>query len=378
MSAALDLTAVSDLPLSPPDEARIVHDTAARYLAAQSPTGNARTPMAAPELRRQWRHLAQETGLPGLLIPEAFGGTDLPFGVLVGAMEEMGARVYGGPYLSTAVAAASALLLCDDEGLQGEELPAIATGERIVGLPAGDLFLSERAGGSLPHVRRGDRLSGTWTPVLDGAAADRLLLPAREDDGIGLFLVDCDQPGVHCDPLALFDPSRGLARLVLDDVPVRPVGPRAEAGPILRQAADRIVTALAAEQLGGVRACLDMAVHHARERHQFGRAIGSFQAVKHRCADLLLDLEASRSAVAYAAACADEVHDELPVAASMAKSQVGESYGRAAAANLQIHGGLGFTWEHDCHLHLKRAKAGAALFGSPLFHRRRLLRLLSL
>jgi alkylation response protein AidB-like acyl-CoA dehydrogenase len=215
-------------------------------------------------------------------------------------------------------------------------------------------------------------LSGTKSFVLDGHIADLILVVARAPWGLGLFAVASDAPGLARQLLSTMDLTRKLSRLELHDVPAILVGTEDDSRPWLERTLQLAVVALAAEQVGGAQRCLEMSVEYAKDRIQFGRPIGSFQAVKHRCADMLVQLEMAKSAAYYAAACAATGDEDLLVAAAMAKSYCSEAYYRIAADTIQVHGGIGFTWEHPAHLYLKRAKSSELMLGDPRQHRRQL------
>ena len=205
--------------------------------------------------------------------------------------------------------------------------------------------------------------------VIDGANADLVLVAGRTDNGVSLFAVDAGAAGMTATPLATMDQTRKQARLEFASTPARLVGDDGGAAPVLARTLDLAAVALAAEQVGGAQRCLDMAVEYAKTRIQFGRPIGSFQAIKHKCADMLLEVESAKSAAYYAGWAAAEDSEELPVVASLAKSYCSEAYFHAAAENIQIHGGIGFTWEHDAHLYFKRAKSSELMLGDPSYHR---------
>jgi alkylation response protein AidB-like acyl-CoA dehydrogenase len=205
--------------------------------------------------------------------------------------------------------------------------------------------------------------------VLDGHVANLLVVAARTPAGLGLFAVEGDAPGLTRTPLATMDQTRKQARLELAGTPGRLIGADGGASAGLSRTLDLAAVALAAEQVGGAQRCLDMSVEYAKERVQFGRPIGSFQAIKHKCADMLLEVESAKSAAYYAGWAAAESSDELPVVASLAKAYCSDAYFHAAAENIQIHGGIGFTWEHDAHLYFKRAKSSELLLGDPTYHR---------
>jgi alkylation response protein AidB-like acyl-CoA dehydrogenase len=205
--------------------------------------------------------------------------------------------------------------------------------------------------------------------VLDGNVANLLVVAARTPAGLSLFAVEGDAPGLTRTPLATMDQTRKQARLELAGVAGQLIGADGGASAGLSRTLDLAAVALAAEQVGGAQRCLDMSVEYAKERVQFGRPIGSFQAIKHKCADMLLEVESAKSAAYYAGWAAAESSDELPVVASLAKAYCSDAYFHAAAENIQIHGGIGFTWEHDAHLYFKRAKSSELLLGDPTYHR---------
>ncbi len=324
-----------------------------------------------------WKQMAQELGLQGLIVPEEHGGAGFGQVELAIAFEEMGRALLCAPYFATAALATNALLESGDAAAQKRWLPAIAEGSVVATLAwvePGDGW--EPGAVTMLAARDGDawRLEGEKSLVVDGHVADCVLVAARTQRGLGLFAVEGDAAGLTREALPPLDLTRKLARLELSGVRATLVGAEGTAGPVLESVFDLACTALAAEQLGGAQRCLDMAVDYARERVQFGRPIGSLQAIKHKCADLLLEVEAARSAAVYASFCAAESPDELRQAASMAKAYCSETFFHAAAENIQIHGGIGFTWEECAHLYFKRAKSSSLLLGDPVFHRDRLAR----
>ena len=328
-----------------------------------------------------WQQMAGQLGLQGLVVPEDLGGSGYSFRELTIVLEEMGRALLAAPFLSSAVLATTALLQAGDDAAAKELLPELASGARI-----GTLAVTEGNGGwsedgiVMAATPSGDgfTLSGTKRFVLDGHVADLLLVVARTGAGVSLFAVDGAAAGVTRTPLFTMDQTRKLADVEFADVPARLVGTDGGAWPVIERTLQLAVTALAAEQVGGAQRCLEMSVQYAKDRIQFGRPIGSFQAVKHKCADMLMHVELARSAAQYAAWCAAEIDDDLAVASAMAKSYCSEAYYSVAAETIQVHGGIGFTWEHPAHLYFKRAKSSELLFGGPLHHRRLLARELSL
>jgi alkylation response protein AidB-like acyl-CoA dehydrogenase len=322
-----------------------------------------------------WAVAAQQLGLQGLAIPEEFGGSGFSFAEQAIVLEELGAALYGGPYLASAVLAANALLRSGDEAAKKAYLPGIASGDLIA-----TVAFTEDDGSWEPGATRltatssaaGWALAGHKSFVLDGHTAGLILVVGRTDAGLSLFAVPSDAAGLRRTALPTLDQTRKLARLEFDAVPATLVGADGGAEEVLAATLDIAAVAQAAEQLGGAQRALDMAVEYAKVRHQFGRPIGSFQAIKHRCADLLLEVESLRSAVQYAAAAVAEDSAEVPVVAALLKAYASDVYFHVAAENIQIHGGIGFTWEHDAHLYFKRAKASELFLGDATLHRERL------
>ncbi|MGH9303870.1 MAG: acyl-CoA dehydrogenase family protein [Acidimicrobiales bacterium] len=319
-----------------------------------------------------WSQMAVQLGLQSLIIPESYGGAGFGYVELAVVLEEMGRSLLCAPYFATVALATNALLHCGDEAAKSEHLPRIASGELIATVaytePSGrwDLGGIELEASPAPE---GWSLSGTKSFVLDGHVAGLVLVAARAPAGLSLLAVDGDAPGLARSPLATMDQTRKQAKLDFSSTPARLIGGEGEAGPLLEKTLDLAAVALAAEQVGGAQRVLEMSVDYAKTRIQFGRPIGSFQAIKHKCADMLLEVESAKSAAYYAAWAAAEDNDELPVTACLAKAYCSEAYFHAAAENIQIHGGIGFTWEHDAHLYFKRAKSSELILGDPAYHR---------
>jgi alkylation response protein AidB-like acyl-CoA dehydrogenase len=348
-----------------------------RFLAARAPLIRVRELMETEDGtdRGVWEQAGIQLGLQGLAIPEAYGGVGFSFAEQAIVLEEFGAALYGGPYLASAVLAATALLASQDEGARRDLLPGIAAGEVIATLAfTEDDGSWEPASIRLSATKKGAEwtLDGHKSFVLDGHSAGLLLVVASTTAGLSLFAVDGTVTGLTRTALPALDQTRKLARLEFSDVAGRLIGSPGDAAAVLDRTLDVAAIALAAEQLGGAQRVLDMAVEYAKVRHQFGRPIGSFQAIKHRCADLLLEVESLRSAVSYAAAAVAERSAEVPVIASLVKAYASETFFHVAAENIQIHGGIGFTWEHDAHLYFKRAKSSELFLGNGDYHRARL------
>jgi alkylation response protein AidB-like acyl-CoA dehydrogenase len=327
-----------------------------------------------------WTQLAEQLGLTGLVIPEPYGGAGFGAVELLVAMEEMGRVLLCAPYLGTAVFAANALLHCADSETREELLPGIAAGRAIVSVAHAEPNGRWDVAGIAMRARaKGDgfELDGAKVWVLDGHVADTLLVVARADDGLGLFRVDAAAEGVARALVPTLDTTRKLARIDLAATPARRVG-RGDQTANFERVLALVATALAAEQVGGAQRCLEMATDYAKTRLQFGRPIGSYQAIKHKLADMLVAVEFAKTAAYAAAFAAAEDDGELPEAAALAKAYCSEAYFHAAAENIQIHGGMGFTWEHPAHLYFKRAKASDLLFGDAAWHRERVAELVGI
>jgi alkylation response protein AidB-like acyl-CoA dehydrogenase len=348
-----------------------------RFLADKAPLPRVRELMETEDGTDAavWTQAGAQLGLQGLAIPEAYGGAGFTFAEQAIVLEEFGAALYGGPYLASAVLAATALLASPDEGARRDLLPGIASGETIATLAfTEDDGSWDPASIRMTAVKDGDawKLDGHKSFVLDGHAAVLILVVAQTSAGLSLFAVDGTEAGLTRTSLPTLDQTRKLARCEFSGVAGRLIGSPGNAAAVLQHTLDVAAIALAAEQLGGAQRALDMAVEYAKIRHQFGRPIGSFQAIKHRCADLLLEVESLRSAVNYAAAAVADSPAEIPQLAPLVKAYASETYFHVAAENIQIHGGIGFTWEHDAHLYFKRAKSSELFLGDAAYHRERL------
>jgi alkylation response protein AidB-like acyl-CoA dehydrogenase len=345
-----------------------------RFLEDKSPSTEVRRLMETTEGYDPavWDQMGSQLGLQGLAIPEEYGGSGYSFVELVVVLEEMGRALLTAPYFSTVALAAGALLASGDDAAKKEFLPGIAAGETIATValtePSGRW---DEAGVTMEAAKGGDgyTLTGEKSFVIDGHTASLILVPARSGGGVSLFAVEGSAAGLTREPLSTMDQTRKQARLEFSGVPAPLIGEEGAGWGALSKTLDQAAVCLAAEQVGGAQRCLDMAVEYAKVRIQFGRPIGSFQAIKHKCADMLLEVESAKSAAYYAGWAAAEDNDELPVVASLAKAYCSEAYFHAAAENIQIHGGIGFTWEHDAHLYFKRAKSSEILFGDATYHR---------
>jgi len=327
-----------------------------------------------------WRRVAGELGWTAVIVPEAYGGLGLGHVELAVLMEEMGAALLCAPFFSTVCLAANALAVGGSDAQKRELLARIAAGDATA-----TVAWTEASGrwdaSAIEAVARRDGsgfvLTGRKAFVPDGHAADLLLVAARREgtcgeDGVSLFALPGHAPGLARRALGTVDRTRRQAEVTLDGVRASAaalVGEEGRGWSILQKTLHLAAVALSAEQMGGAQRCLDMAVDYAKQRVQFGRPIGSFQAIKHKCANMLVQVESARSAAYFAACTAAEDGEDLPLAASLAKAYCSDAYFRCAAENVQIHGGIGFTWEHDAHLYLKRAKSSETLLGDASHHR---------
>jgi alkylation response protein AidB-like acyl-CoA dehydrogenase len=356
------------------EEQDALRSTVRRFCDERSPSSEVRRLMDTTEGFDQdvWKQLANELGLTAIHIPEDLGGSGFTFVELGIVLEELGRALLCAPFFSSIVLGANAILAAGTPSQKRALLPQIATGDVRATLaftePSGDWTtdgISVRADGGT--------LTGTKTYVLDGATADLIVVAAREGppegQGISFFTVAGDATGLTRNPLGTLDMTRKQAELVFDGVAGERLGEPGAGTDALRKTLEQAAVCLAAECVGGSEKTMDMAVQYAKDRFQFGRPIGSFQSIKHKCADMLLRLESSKSAAYYAAWAAAEDNEELGVAASLAKAYCTESYFTNSRENIQIHGGIGFTYEHDAHLYYRRAKTSELFLGDPTYHR---------
>jgi alkylation response protein AidB-like acyl-CoA dehydrogenase len=328
-----------------------------------------------------WSALA-DLGLVGLIVPERWGGAGGTLPDLGVVLEEMGRRLLPGPFLSTAVLAVQALLEVGDEQACNQFLKPIAAGSAIATLAvteeSGRWSVDDVRTRAAPDPELGWLLSGVKTYVPDGASAGLLLVVAATGSGPGLFAVTGDAPGLTRMSLPTMDQTRKQARLDFDRCPARQLGRPGSIRPAISATLEVAAVACAAEQVGAAMEVLDMVLAHVRSRHQFGKPIGSFQAVQHKCADLALDIEAARSAAYYALRAVGERTPDASAAAGVAKSYCSDMFRRVADTAVQLFGGIALTWEHSIHLYLKRARSSEILFGTPAEHRERLAPLIGL
>ncbi len=324
-----------------------------------------------------WPRIVSELGWPALIVPEAYGGAGMGHVELVAVMEEMGRALLGSPFFATVCLGETALLAAGNQAQQQTWLPRLAEGELTA--TAALTLQAEARPDEGENANGGFVLSGVLTSVVDGHTADLLIVAARGRDGDEpmIFALPADTKGISRAALPTLDRTRPLADVRLIDVRVPAAarlggasgGAAGSTAAALARTLDLAAVALAAEQLGGAQRCLELAVDYAKTRVQFGRAIGSFQAIKHKCADLFVAVESARSAVYWAGWAAATSSSELPLAAATAKAWASDAFYRCAAENLQIHGGIGFTWEHPAHLYLRRARAAQTMLGDVHHHR---------
>ena len=372
------------------EEQELLRNTARKFFENECGSDTVRRLMETPEgiSAELWKKLAEQ-GWLGLIYPEQYDGTGLGLVDLVVLMEEMGRAVAPGPYFSTVLLGGLAILEAGSDAQKKEWLPRIAAGDKRVTLawmePSAQLG---PAGVTLTAVKRGETftLSGTKLFVHDAHTADALVVAARTRpgagaDGVSLFLLPKGASGLEVTLLPTMDQTRKLCEVACSDVTVGAdalLGAAGAGWAPLSRVLDRATVALCAEMCGGAQKVLDMTVEYAKIRQAFGRPIGSYQGVKHRAADMLVDVENSKSITYYAAWALDEGSPEAPLAVSMAKAYVSDAYRRVAAAGIQLHGGIGFTWEHDLHLYFKRAKGSEFTFGDATHHRERVAQLVNL
>jgi alkylation response protein AidB-like acyl-CoA dehydrogenase len=346
------------------DEEQALADSVHKFVADRSPLTSLRHLISSgePYDADVWKQMTAQLGLAGLTIPEEYGGVGAGVSALSVALTELGAGLVASPLLAS-VLAAEVLLRLDDDAAKIELLPRIAAGEVIA-----TLAVASSAGG---HVTASGgegggehgTLSGTISPVLNGAEAGVLLVPADVDGGTVIYLVDATADGLSRTRLTSVDHSRSLARVQLSGTPARALA--GDAAAALAAASDLANLALASESAGAMKACLDMTSAYARIRVAFGQPIGAFQAVKHRLADMEKSWELGHAALRDAARAGDAEPGRFSVAASVARVLLASAYADAAVDTVQLHGGIGFTWEHDAHLYYKNGLSNKVLLGGP-------------
>ena len=348
------------------EDQKFLKNEARRFLEANCPTSRVRKVLDDasatwdPEL---WKAVAGQ-GWLGAAIPEEHGGLGLGRLELCVIAEELGRAVAPIPFASTVYILAEAVMMAGSEAQKAAVLPGIAAGEVIGALATSEGPGALAASGIRASVE-GGKLSGTKIPVTDGGIATHALVLAREGGQPGLFLVDLSSAGVTRETLSTLDPSRDAARLVFDKVPAERLGGAGEGLTLVERILDRAAVLLAFEQTGGADRALEMAKEYALERFAFGRTIASYQAIKHKLADMYVKNELARSNAYYGAWALNTDAPELPVAASAARIAASEAYWFASKENIQTHGGIGFTWAVDCHLHYRRSRQLSLVAGAP-------------
>jgi alkylation response protein AidB-like acyl-CoA dehydrogenase len=367
----------SSAPFWVSDEQRALRNAVADVLARHSDEAQVRALMATdtgfdPAV---WRELAA-MGLTGLLIGEEYGGAGAGPVEMGIAMEEMGRALLVSPFLSTAVLVPSLLTEIGDPAECAAVLPRIATGDLIATVAFaenGSARLPARIATSAGAIGDAWHVTGYKHFVLDGQSANLIYVLAGTDAGPAVFAVDAGARGLDVTPLTTVDPTRKQCRLQFVDTPARLVGRLGAGVEAFTAALDRSAVALLSEQAGGARRAVEMATDYAKTRFQFGRAIGSFQAVKHMCADMLLEAESAVSAARFVAGSFAAQSPSRIADLALAQAYCSDAFVSVAATNIQVHGGIGFTWEHPAHLYLRRARSDAQLLGSPSWHRERYL-----
>jgi alkylation response protein AidB-like acyl-CoA dehydrogenase len=372
-------------------EQELLRATARKFFENECTSEFVRARMAEPAGVTDdfWKKLAEQ-GWLGLIYPEEFDGTGLGFVDLTVLMEEMGRAVMPGPFFSTVLLGGLTIFEAGSAAQKKEWLSKISAGQAKATLAftepnarwdaAAVTVTARESGGKFT-------LTGTKLFVLDAHVADVIVVAARTregkrpEEGLSLFLVPKGAKGLEVKLLPTMDQTRKLCEVTFNDVTVGAdalLGARDNAWAPLSRVLDRATVALCAEMCGGAQRVLDMTTDYAKIRVAFGKPIGSYQGVKHRAADMLVEVENAKSLTYYAAWAVDENVPEAPLAASMAKAYVSDAYRRTAGAGIQLHGGIGFTWEHDLHLYFKRAKSSEFTFGDASYHRERVAQLINL
>ena len=356
------------------DDQKSLKSEARKFLDANCPTSRVRRVLddaAEGYDAGLWKAVADQ-GWLGAAIPEAYDGLGLGHLELCAIAEELGRAVAPIPFASTVYFLAEAVMLAGDEVQKAEILPKIAAGELI-----GAVATSEGPGvlsaATLKAVVSGGKLNGVKIPVTDGDIAGLCLVIAKENGQPGLFLVDLTGAGVTRGAVKTLDPTRDAARLSFKDAPARRLGAAGEGFALLEQITDRAAILLAFEQCGGADRCLEMAKAYALERYAFGRVIASYQAIKHKLADIYVKNELARANAYYGAWALNTGAPEMAIAASAARIAASEAFWFASKENIQTHGGIGFTWEMDCHLYYRRSRQLSLVAGAPRVWKERLV-----
>ena len=350
-----------------------------RALEARSPTTEVRRLMATDTGfdRDGWKKLNQELGLTAIHIPEAYGGGGFGYGELGIVLEEMGRNLLCAPFFSTAVLATAAILNAGSAEQKKALLPRIAEGQMTATFAfSEDSGLTDAASVAATAVPSGStsRIEGTKSFVLDGHTADLIVVVARRpgskgDEGLSFFTVEGNAAGLERRLLKTMDETRKLARLTFKGVEAKLLGTEGAGAAALAKTMQQAIVCLANEMVGGAERLREDALNYVQMRMQFGRALASFQTMKHKAADMLVDVELAKSAAYYAAAALDDGDADIQAIASLAKACASEAYLQTAIHAVQMHGGIGFTWDNDTHLWFKRAKSSEILFGDANYHR---------
>ncbi len=360
-------------------EHRALREAVAALLEKRSPEARVRDLMATDTGYDEttWQELA-DMGLLGLAVPELHGGTGAGHVEMGIVAEELGRALLCAPFLSTAVLAPALLAAVRDTAEQADVLPRIAAGSAIVTLAYAEgtsVLVPDRLDVRAQPAGDGWSLTGGKNYVLDGAAADLFYVLADTADGPAVFAVERDAPGLTVTMLTTIDLTRKQSALRMDATPARLVGEPGCGAAAFGAALEACGVVLISEQAGGAHRAMQMAAEYAGTRFQFARAIGSFQAVKHLCADMLTAAESAVSAARHVAAAFDAGAPTRSADLALAQAYCSDAFVSVAATNIQVHGGIGFTWEHPAHLYLRRARTAAQLLGEPAYHRERYLRL---
>lgn len=358
------------------EEQEQLREVVSRFLQAKSTAVDVRRLMASSEGYdlAVWQQLCGEVGLAGTHIPEEYGGVGFGPVELGIVSEEMGRHLYCGPFFASSVMAGYALLNGATEAYKSTILPNIASGAQIATLVLDNLNDPGEVGSALKATEE-HVVSGIASIVVDAHIADLLIVAASTPDGLGLYLVNAGSEGLSITPQEALDPTRKLSRVSFAGVRAERIGWLTEE--LLNRTWDQICSVLAHEMIGGAQHLFESTLEYTKVRVQFGRPIGSFQALKHRCADLLMELEFAKAAVHHAAFCL-AASDGEPYAASMAKAMASDTCMETARAGVQLRGGIGFTWEEDTHLWYKRAKSSEVFMGSAHMHRERMMTMIEI
>ena len=357
------------------DDQKFLKSEARKFLDANSPPGRVRAVLdddAKAYDQALWKAVAGQ-GWLGAAIPEQYGGLGLGHLELCVIAEELGRAVAPIPFASTVYFLAEAVMLAGSDDQKSDLLPKIAAGQIIGAIATSEGPGATTTAASLKATVTDGRLNGVKLPVTDGDIANVALVLAKENGKPGLFAVDLDGEGVTRQALKTLDPTRDAAKLTFRAAPVRRVGEAGAGMELVEQIFDRAAILLAFEQCGGADKCLEMAKAYALERYAFGRVIASYQAIKHKLADIYVKNELARSNAYYGAWALNTNAPEMPLAASAARIAASEAFWFAAKENIQTHGGIGFTWEMDCHLYYRRSRQLSLVAGAPRVWKERLV-----